>query len=298
MYTKSSQHSDTNQLEHRLENLRKKLVGFEVVNQQNEVIGMVENLVIDATQHLTFVVTRSLTDPLQKSFLLESKLIDHVNPKSRTLSVHLNSLGLAELPVYPMQPSEADLVQPDYPLSSRHSVADPRAIESERSRLDVTSGEPSPIKALEEDIVQEETIRLLEERLSVSYQKQKVGEVIVRKEIETRMIQVPVRREKLIVEQVGDSPRRLAEIDLAQGEIEGLEFLDAPTDAIGAKGNVLDTASGSTVHGEVSSPRTAAWLLDAIARQSKHGCKRIRIEIELDDPSHQDAYQSWFDRCR
>lgn len=305
MYTKSPQHSDSNPLERRLENLRQKLIGFEVVNQQDELVGMVENLIIDATQHLNFVLTRSLSDPLQKSFLLESRLVDRVNPKSRTLSVSLAPSGLANLPVYPMQSdaSEIDLIQPDNHLSSRHSAADPQAIASpltERS-MGVTSQEPLPPKSFEQDVldpnvVQEETIRLLEERLAVGYQRQKVGEVIVRKEIETRMIQVPVRREKLIVEQVGDSPRRLAEIDLAQGEIEGLELLgsEVTSEPTITSGSTV----GSTVQGEVSSPRTAAWLLDAIAHHSNHGCKRIRIEIELDDPSRQETYQSWFDRCR
>jgi len=43
-----------------------------------------------------------------------------------------------------------------------------------------------------------------------------VGEVIVRKVIETRMVevQVPVRHEKLIVEQVSPERKQLAEIDL------------------------------------------------------------------------------------
>ncbi|MBW4537542.1 MAG: PRC and DUF2382 domain-containing protein [Myxacorys chilensis ATA2-1-KO14] len=319
MYTESPQYSDSNPLEDRLDNLRQKLIGFEVVNQQNELVGIVENLIIDATQHLTFVLTRSLSDPLQKSFLLESRLVDRVNPKPRTLLVSLSPAGLANLPVYPMQSDASrDLIQSDNRLGSRHSLADPQAISAERNFAGTASAmteqptgttpqEPLLPKLVEQDVVeqqdvlrqnvvQDETIRLLEERLKVNYQKQKVGEVVVRKEIETRMVQVPVRREKLIVEQVGDSPRRLAEIDLAQGEIEGLELLgsEVPSNHSITAGSTV----GSTVRGEVSSPRTAAWLLDAIARQSNHGCKRIRIEIELDNPSHQETYQSWLDRCR
>jgi hypothetical protein len=64
------------------------------------------------------------------------------------------------------------------------------------------------------EVAQEEVIQLREERLVVDRAKQKVGEVIVRKEIETEYIQVPVQREKLIVEQVGAEPKQLAEIDL------------------------------------------------------------------------------------
>lgn len=64
-------------------------------------------------------------------------------------------------------------------------------------------------------VVHEDTIPLREERLIVDKHKQKAGEVIVRKEIETEIIEVPIQREKLIIEQVGPEPKQLAEIDLA-----------------------------------------------------------------------------------
>jgi len=68
------------------------------------------------------------------------------------------------------------------------------------------------------EILSEELIRLLGERVVVDRSKHKVGEVIVRKVIETRMVQVqvPVRHEKLIVEQVSPERKQLAEIDLGQ----------------------------------------------------------------------------------
>jgi len=67
------------------------------------------------------------------------------------------------------------------------------------------------------EILSEELIRLLGERVVVDRNKRKVGEVIVRKVIETRMVQVqvPVRHEKLIVE-VSPERKQLAEIDLAR----------------------------------------------------------------------------------
>lgn len=68
------------------------------------------------------------------------------------------------------------------------------------------------------EVAQEEVIPLQEERLIVERARQKVGEVVVRKEIETEIIQVPVQREKLIVEQVGAEPRQLAEIDLTDAD--------------------------------------------------------------------------------
>jgi len=74
------------------------------------------------------------------------------------------------------------------------------------------------------EILSEELIRLLGERVVVDRNKRKVGEVIVRKVIETRMVQVqvPVRHEKLIVEQVSPERKQLAEIDLGKRNFLGL----------------------------------------------------------------------------
>jgi hypothetical protein len=124
----------------------------------------------------------------------------------------------------------------------------------------------------------EQAIRLLEERLVVRSEKQKVGEIVVRKEVETRMIQVPIRREKLIVEQVQPKYERLAEIDLGKTTEAGF--------------------SEGTIAGEFNSPRTVSDLLDAIARTPDHGCAEVRVEIRLKDTKHQETYQTWFDRCR
>jgi len=74
------------------------------------------------------------------------------------------------------------------------------------------------------DIEQETVIPLREERLIVEQKKQKIGEVIVRKEIETEIVEVPVHREKLIVEQVGNEPKQLAEIDLTDEELSNLSL--------------------------------------------------------------------------
>jgi stress response protein YsnF len=79
-----------------------------------------------------------------------------------------------------------------------------------------------PPPAATSEVAQEEVIPLLEERLIVDQKKRKVGEVVVRKEIETEIIEVPVQREKLIVEQVGPEPKQLAEIDLAEEQLPPL----------------------------------------------------------------------------
>ncbi|NJP11554.1 MAG: DUF2382 domain-containing protein [Leptolyngbyaceae cyanobacterium RU_5_1] len=131
-------------------------------------------------------------------------------------------------------------------------------------------------------------VPLLEERLQVEYQRRKIGEVIVRKKIETRMVQVPVRYEKLVIEQISPERKSLAEIDLSQGEITGIELPGIGIPGIGGS---------PTVSGTFKSPKTASYVLDAIAKTLRHRCKSVRIEIELEDGKLQEAYQEWIDQC-
>ncbi len=138
----------------------------------------------------------------------------------------------------------------------------------------------------------DKNFRLLEERLVVDSVRQKVGEVVVRKVIETEMIQVPVRREKLIVEQVGAEYKQLAEIDLGQGEISGIELAE------NASQELASWDSGLTVSGSFSSPKIASLLLNAIALERNHGCKQVHISISVVDEQHRQKYQEWFDRSR
>ncbi len=143
------------------------------------------------------------------------------------------------------------------------------------------------------EVLEDELIRLLGERLVIDRSKRKVGEVIVRKEIETRMVQVPVRREKLIVEQVSPERKQLAEIDLGQGEITGIELTQTAT----PDPELTSLDSHLTVRGEFNSPKIASLLLNAIALERRHGCQKVRVEIVVEDAERQKTYQEWFERC-
>lgn len=152
-------------------------------------------------------------------------------------------------------------------------------------------------------VVEEEIVRLLEERLVINRKKWKVGEVVIRKEIETETIQVPIRRETLIVEQVGSPNNKiLAEIDLAKGEVTEMAKASGLQSAVShntrAQTPLAQSAtSDNTVIGEFLSPKAAGNLLDAIALQGNHGCTKIRIELVVEDSELQSTYQNMFDRC-
>jgi uncharacterized protein (TIGR02271 family) len=136
-------------------------------------------------------------------------------------------------------------------------------------------------------ILDEATIRLLEERLKVKRNSKKVGEVVVRKVVETKTVEVPVRQEKLIVEQIqGDQTENLAEIDLSSGTIEGITLQD----------NAVNSHDLS-VHGEFITPDAASEILKAISLQKNHGCQKVKIELMVSDSQKQQEYQAMFDRC-
>ena len=98
------------------------------------------------------------------------------------------------------------------------------------SKLQITPEKPeNDSTILAEDtlkILSQDIVRLVEERLVVNRSKHKIGEVIVRKEIETRIIQVPVRYEKLIVEQVSPERKQLVEVNLGQAEGARIELTE------------------------------------------------------------------------
>jgi stress response protein YsnF len=146
------------------------------------------------------------------------------------------------------------------------------------------------------EVVEEEIICLLEERLVVNRSKWKVGEVVVRKEVENKIVQVPIRREKLIIEQISPETKQIAEIDLGKGEVSGIELTEASTsDTLDRSAQRADNPY--TVIGEFLSPKAASHLLEAIALQGQHGCKKVRVELVLDNPELQQTYQGMFDRC-
>lgn len=178
----------------------------------------------------------------------------------------------------------------NYPPTSAPQ-ADPLELEQSQAL------QPDPIRITSIG-ADDEVFRLLEERLVVDRGKRKVGEVIVRKEVETRMVQVPVRRERLIVEQVSPELRQLAAIDLGQGEVLGVDIADIER-ANGLELNkTISTSStdSSAVSGTFTSLEKAAQVLNDLAQKLKGQHDQVHVEIKLNDPMLRDGYQAWLDR--
>lgn len=134
------------------------------------------------------------------------------------------------------------------------------------------------------EVREEKKLYLKAENLTVDHRREKMGEVVVRKEIETDTVSVPVRREKLVVEAADSDEEPLAEIDLSETRIGGF--------------SVNSTSEKPTVTGEFHSLEAARDLLGALALDPRHGCDRVRLELVLNDSRDRKIYQALFDRCR
>ncbi|MBD2666252.1 hypothetical protein B6N60_02558 [Richelia sinica FACHB-800] len=141
------------------------------------------------------------------------------------------------------------------------------------------------------ELVEEEIIPLLEEKLIVNHTKQRIGEVIVRKQITTQMIEIPVRRERLIVEQISPTHRQLAEIDLKTGDREDIQLISKELPDNG------HLHQGLLVCGQFISPKVASLILNAIALEQDHGCQQVQVIIAVENESQRQRYQEWFNRC-
>lgn len=305
-----------------VEKLRQRLKNFAVVDRQGERLGEVKDVILDANNQLNLVVVRLGNNLNPQQFLLISKLIKKIEPANKTvLVIDSDKLTFPEYTA-PETPNEdlADLnnSNPDTSgdsdrINDTSNVIEDITLEStppfetKNMQNEVQSG--INIESSQQQVVlDEDIIRLLEERVVVERGKRKIGEVIVRKEVGTRMVQVPVRYEKLIVEEVGSEPRQLAEIDLSLAPVSQDELPDTAVTATKTISSDEQSATAITadkntslngeltVSGKFSSPKIASLILNAIAMERRHGCKQIRVEIVVESEERKKTYQEWFAR--
>jgi len=269
-----------------LDTVRNKVRNFTVIDREGELVGEVRELVLDDQNRLNLVIFKQVNQKnvesgvqqfidRHNSFLLRSQRIKKIDHPTKSIFIDLEKSEIENM----SQNLETEKLGGQIQDGATEPILNGQII---NGKLDTASLS---------DVGEDQIIRLLEERLVINSSQRKVGDVIVRKEIETRMVQVPVRREKLIVEQVSPEYKQLAEIDLGQAEISGIELTE------GEKPEVASFDDGFTVSGLFSSPKIASLLLNAIALEQKHGCKQVRVTIVVEDQKHRQKYEEWFDRC-
>ncbi|MEB3219785.1 MAG: DUF2382 domain-containing protein [Nostocales cyanobacterium 94392] len=262
-----------------LQKLRSQVKNFDIVDIKGRLIGKVQDLMVDGNRQLNFVVAKiSQSNEINNFLLLNGKLVDKIEPKIQRVFTHINESQLTQLPEYVEKENQVSN------MTDNLNFQQPIDHKADSEVNNLTKSEF--IEEIEEDI-----IRLLGERLVVERSKRKIGEVIIRKEVETRMIQIPVRREKLIIEKPGIQPEQLAQIDLGEEEISQDELRNSGVNLVGS-----DFESGLTVTGEFDSPKIASLILNAIQLEKTHGCKKVRVSILVEDEEKQQKYREWFDR--
>lgn len=122
----------------------------------------------------------------------------------------------------------------------------------------------NPLQSRREEI-DAQIVQLLQERVLVDTKRRKIGEVIVRKEIETRIVEVPVRREILIVEQISPERKQLVSLDLGVVTDDRVKLVEG-----------IDT--NSTVTREFSSPEAAIEFLQNLGANFQSNLHKIRID--------------------
>jgi len=251
-----------------------KTSGAEDINAEEIVRLLEERLIINRSSHKIGEIvvrkqieTRLIEVPIKREKLVVEKIDSETQQPIKSEQIH---------PEYFHNNGELEHSQ-NLPVSEQETSLTAKREQNQNIEPETAGSE----------VVEEEIVRLLEERLVVNRRKWKVGEVVVRKEIETEIVKVPIRREKLIVEQVGTETKILAEIDLAAGEVTEITQSSNPKLA----------SDHNTVVGEFLSPKAASNLLEAIALQKHHGCTKVRIEIVVENSELQEAYQKMFDRC-
>lgn len=126
----------------------------------------------------------------------------------------------------------------------------------------------------------EQKISLLEERLVVNRSQQKVGEILVRKQIETRIVEVPLRREILLIEQVEPENKLLATIDLEEDNLN--RFIAS---------NTVTNPTEYVVRGEFNSLEAASRILHQMNQIPSSDRQKVKIEIVVDNSQQQTLYQ-------
>lgn len=117
----------------------------------------------------------------------------------------------------------------------------------------------------------EEHIKLLEERLKVERKKDKVGEVIIRKETETKIAFVPLEQEKLIVEQVNADNL----------QVEKIAEVDLKTTKVGEQ--IANQEPSSTIKTKFDSLQEARNYLQEMPSDLSKQVSEIEIKLTIDD---------------
>ncbi|BAU64204.1 hypothetical protein STA3757_15750 [Stanieria sp. NIES-3757] len=239
-----------------LTQLNQQLISYQVVDCYGKIFATIKDFYYDSQKRINLLINLLTAKSESELRKINFELIQEVNVPHKQIVVNLNSKQVEQLPLYQPVPQSQQL---------QKTAINHHEYEFER------------------------TIPLLEERIIVNRRQNKAGEIVVRKQIETRIVEVPLRREILIIEQVEPENKLLATIDLEKETIN--------------QSNYNHTGVNATeylVKGEFESLEVANQILHKISQlpssDQPEGLalrdrRKVRIEIVVESPQQQALYQ-------
>jgi stress response protein YsnF len=210
---------------------------FDVYSEQNEKVGKVIKAGIAEPDHSPYLIIKA-GSWLASRQVLVSVHDYQVNVEARRVDIPgWSKEEINQLPTYSVNARIEDayaVLETSTPLESEAALEAPIVRETHLSTAPIEATHllqevPTSASMTNETVTQFESsaktleeviVPLLAERVIVDRHKRKSGEVVIRKVIETEVIEVVVRREKLIVEQVSPEYKELAVIDLGRTSVE------------------------------------------------------------------------------
>ncbi len=255
-------------LKSQLSRLNQALISYQIIDRQGISRAEVRDVYYDANNELNLLIKIPEIDDKISLRRLEYQDICKIDLANKLILINLSYQEIENLPLYQSVPPHLKEALNESPLYND--------CEMNPAHNDYNQ------KSNEPEVYQ---IPLLEEKLEVTKQRQKVGEVVVHKQVETRIVKVPIRREKLIVKRIGKNPEKLTEVVIAEGKICGFKYeeLNDNNSLHITKSSFLDLP-------------TAQELLEALTHLSSAANAKVRLEIVTNCSEHQVEHQDICDR--
>ncbi|GAB4527248.1 MAG: hypothetical protein Tsb0014_07870 [Pleurocapsa sp.] len=251
-----------------LSKLDKQLISYKVIDRQGIFRATVADIYYAADESVNLLIELESNHDKLNLRCLKNSDICQINIAEKLISSNLSYQEIENLPLYQPVPAHLKKELTASPLYDDCGM-------NPAHNNNQNSNRQSEIQ----------NIPLLEEKLKVTRRKQKIGEVVIRKQVETRTIKVPIRREKLIVERIGKNPEQLTEVTLAEEKVNGFSYQEL---------NNIDNLH--LTQSNFLTVETAQQLLDALAHLSSAANARIRLEIVSTCTEHQQEHQNICDR--
>jgi sporulation protein YlmC with PRC-barrel domain len=133
-----------------LEKLRKKLIGFEVINLRGQPIGRLKDFILDKNRRLYMVIAPLDARSDSPVYIISSKYIQNVDTTNHVLLVDISLTHLHQLPLY--DPSNYKAIES--PQSSLQSPSDQTNLtsSSEMRNVDKIQHSNTPSLPMEKNI--------------------------------------------------------------------------------------------------------------------------------------------------